>query len=121
MHDAHEVGGSTPSTPTSRAERVLSCVFAQGEGLTARTTSAGPRPGVRYARLVRTVTTLDVVRSRRAQNEMADTMRRIVSEFPGIQPRRQGRQLFAEGPANGGGPLLQISATAGTIFIKKQP
>jgi DUF4097 and DUF4098 domain-containing protein YvlB len=57
----------------------------------------------------------------RAQNEMADSMRRIVSEFPGIQPRRQGRKLFAEGPANGGGPLLQISATAGTIFIKRQP
>jgi DUF4097 and DUF4098 domain-containing protein YvlB len=56
----------------------------------------------------------------RAQNEMADTMRRIISEYPGVQPRRQGRQLFAEGPVNGGGPLLQISATAGTIFIKKQ-
>ncbi|HMC58956.1 MAG TPA: hypothetical protein VKJ01_07185, partial [Candidatus Solibacter sp.] len=56
----------------------------------------------------------------RARNEMADSMRRIVSEYPGLQPRRQGRQLFAEGPVNGGGPLLQISATAGTIFIKKQ-
>lgn len=56
----------------------------------------------------------------RAQNESADTMRRIVSEYPGIQPRRQGRRLLAEGPVNGGGPLLQISATAGTIFIKRQ-
>jgi DUF4097 and DUF4098 domain-containing protein YvlB len=56
----------------------------------------------------------------RAQNEMADTLRRIISDYPGLQPRRQGRQLFAEGPVNGGGPLLQISATAGTIFIRKQ-
>ena len=56
----------------------------------------------------------------RAQNEMADTLRRIISEYPAIQPRRQGRQLFAEGAVNGGGPLLQISATAGTIFIKRQ-
>jgi len=56
----------------------------------------------------------------RAQNEMADPLRRIVSEFPEIQPHRQGRQLFAEGRVNGGGPLLQISATAGTIFIKRQ-
>jgi len=55
----------------------------------------------------------------RARNESADTLRRIVSEYPGIQPRRQGRQLFAEGPVNGGGPLLQISATSGTIFIRK--
>ena len=56
----------------------------------------------------------------RAQNESADTLRRIVSDYPGVQPRRQGRQLLAEGPVNGGGPLLQISATAGTIFIKRQ-
>jgi DUF4097 and DUF4098 domain-containing protein YvlB len=56
----------------------------------------------------------------RAENEMADTMRRIISEFPGIPVRRQGMQIVAEGPVNGGGPLLRISATAGTIFIKRQ-
>jgi hypothetical protein len=56
----------------------------------------------------------------RAQNEMADTMRRILTEFNSVTVRRQGRQLVAEGQVNGGGPLLQISATAGTIFIRKQ-
>jgi len=39
----------------------------------------------------------------RAQSEMADTVRRIVSEFPGIPVRRQGAQIVAEGPVNGGG------------------
>jgi DUF4097 and DUF4098 domain-containing protein YvlB len=56
----------------------------------------------------------------RAQNDLADTMRRIVSEFSSIKVRRQGRQIVAEGQVNGGGPLLQLSATAGTIFIRKQ-
>jgi DUF4097 and DUF4098 domain-containing protein YvlB len=56
----------------------------------------------------------------RAQNDMADTMRRIFTEFTSITVRRQGRQLVAEGQVNGGGPLLQLSATAGTIFIRKQ-
>jgi DUF4097 and DUF4098 domain-containing protein YvlB len=56
----------------------------------------------------------------RAQNDMADTMRRIFTEFNSVTVRRQGRQLVAEGQVNGGGPLLQLSATAGTIFIRKQ-
>ena len=56
----------------------------------------------------------------RAESEMADTIRRIVSEFPGIPVRRQGAQMVAEGPVNGGGPLLRISATQGTIFIKRR-
>jgi hypothetical protein len=55
-----------------------------------------------------------------AQNTMADTLRRIVSEFPAIQARRQGTRIIAEGSINGGGPLLQISGTGGTIFIRKQ-
>ncbi|MGA2721326.1 MAG: hypothetical protein ABSG79_02830 [Bryobacteraceae bacterium] len=57
----------------------------------------------------------------RAESEMADTIRRIVSEFPAIPVRRQGARIVAEGPVNGGGPLLRISATQGTIFIKRQP
>src|SRR5271157_278602 len=57
----------------------------------------------------------------RAESQMADTIRRIVSEFPGIPVRRQGNEIVAEGPVNGGGPLLRISATQGTIFIKRQP
>jgi hypothetical protein len=30
-------------------------------------------------------------------------------------------QVVAEGPVNGGGPLLRINGTGGTIFIKRQP
>jgi len=56
----------------------------------------------------------------RAENQMADTMRRIVSEFREIQPRSIGTRLVAQGPVNGGGPLLQISASSGTIFLKRQ-
>jgi DUF4097 and DUF4098 domain-containing protein YvlB len=56
----------------------------------------------------------------RAQNDLADSTRRIAVEFPGVRVRRQGRLIVAEGPVNGGGPLLQISATVGTIFIRKQ-
>jgi DUF4097 and DUF4098 domain-containing protein YvlB len=56
----------------------------------------------------------------RAQNDMADTLRRITSDFSAISVRRQGRQVVAEGSVNGGGPLIQISATLGTIFIRKQ-
>ncbi len=55
-----------------------------------------------------------------AQNRMADTLRRIVSDFPAIQARRQGNLVVAEGAVNGGGALLQISGTGGTIFIRKQ-
>ena len=57
----------------------------------------------------------------RAENEMADTLQRIVSEFPGVPVRLQGTQVVAEGAINGGGPLLRISGTGGTIFIKRQP
>jgi DUF4097 and DUF4098 domain-containing protein YvlB len=56
----------------------------------------------------------------RAQNELAGNIRRIVSDFPGISVRVQGGQVVAEGPVNGGGPILRISGTGGTIFIKRQ-
>jgi len=56
----------------------------------------------------------------RAQNDLADTLRRITTDYRTITVRRQGRQLVGEGPVNGGGPLLQISASVGTIFIRKQ-
>jgi hypothetical protein len=56
----------------------------------------------------------------RAENQMADTMRRIVSEFRDIQPRAMGTHLVAQGAVNGGGPLLQIVASSGTIFLKRQ-
>ncbi len=57
----------------------------------------------------------------RAQNEVTGNIRRIVSEFPGITMRVEGGQVVAEGPVNGGGPILRISDTGGTIFIKRQP
>jgi DUF4097 and DUF4098 domain-containing protein YvlB len=56
----------------------------------------------------------------RAQNDLADSMRRITTDFSTITVRRQGRQIVAEGHVNGGGPLLQLSATVGTIFIRRQ-
>ncbi len=56
----------------------------------------------------------------RARNEVAGNLRRIISEFPGIAVRMEGGQVIAEGPVNGGGPILRISGTGGTIFIKRQ-
>jgi len=54
-----------------------------------------------------------------AVNELADSVRRIVSDFRDIQPHVYGTRLVAEGRVNGGGPLLQISASSGTIFLKR--
>jgi len=56
----------------------------------------------------------------RAQNELAGSIRRIISDYPGISVRVEGGQVVAEGPVNGGGPILRISGTGGTIFIKRQ-
>lgn len=56
----------------------------------------------------------------RAENEMPGSGRRIVSDFPGILTRVVGAQIVAEGDINGGGPLLRISGTGGTIFIRRQ-
>jgi hypothetical protein len=56
----------------------------------------------------------------RAENDRADNLRRIVSEFPGIAVRMRGTHLVAEGPLNGGGPLLQIAGTGGTIYLKRR-
>jgi DUF4097 and DUF4098 domain-containing protein YvlB len=56
----------------------------------------------------------------KAENDQADTMRRIVSDFPAIAVKMLGTHLVAEGPVNGGGPLLQISGTGGTIYLRRQ-
>ncbi len=45
---------------------------------------------------------------------------RVVSDFPAIAQRTVGMQVLAQGPVNGGGPLLRIAGTGGTIFIRKQ-
>jgi len=55
-----------------------------------------------------------------AENRMADTLRRIVSDFPAIPVIRVGSRVVAQGAANGGGPLLRISGAGGTIFIKRR-
>ena len=57
----------------------------------------------------------------RAENDMADSPRRIVCDFPDVPVRMRGMQVVAEGPINGGGPLLRITGMGGTIFIKRQP
>lgn len=43
----------------------------------------------------------------------------IVSDFP-VRLTTRGSFLTAEGPINGGGPLLRIAGKSGTIFIKRQ-
>jgi DUF4097 and DUF4098 domain-containing protein YvlB len=55
-----------------------------------------------------------------AQNSMADTLRRIISEFSEIPVRREGPRVIAAGSVNGGGPLVQIVGMGGTIFIRRQ-
>ncbi len=56
----------------------------------------------------------------RAQNNMADTARRIVSDYRELQAQIRGSRVVAEGALNGGGPVLQLSAMGGTISIKRQ-
>jgi len=55
-----------------------------------------------------------------AENAMADSLRRILSEFPQIQARRLGPRVVAQGQVNGGGPLLRVSSGGGAIIIKRQ-
>jgi hypothetical protein len=55
-----------------------------------------------------------------AENQMVDSIRRILSDFREIQPHLVGMHLAAQGQVNGGGPLLQLSASSGTIFLKRQ-
>ena len=56
----------------------------------------------------------------RAQNNMADTVRRILSDYRELQAQIRGSRVVAEGAVNGGGPVLQITAMGGTIAIKRQ-
>lgn len=44
----------------------------------------------------------------------------VISDFPNLTLRTFGMQVLAEGVVNGGGPLLRIAGTDGTIFIKRQ-
>jgi DUF4097 and DUF4098 domain-containing protein YvlB len=47
---------------------------------------------------------------------------RIVSDFPAIRPRLERGNMgsAAEGALNGGGPLLQLTASGGTIYLRRQ-
>ena len=59
-----------------------------------------------------------------ARNESPGVNGRIVSDFPQIQVRRVEyagvRPAVAEGALNGGGPVLQITATGGVIYLRRQ-
>jgi hypothetical protein len=59
----------------------------------------------------------------KALNESAGWMGRIISEFSEVQtqPREVGRNrpVAAQGALNGGGPVLMLSATGGTIYLKR--
>ena len=57
-----------------------------------------------------------------ARNETAGNGRRIISDFPEIRIRNAGATipLMAEGMLNGGGPVLRIFASGGTIYLRRQ-
>jgi DUF4097 and DUF4098 domain-containing protein YvlB len=55
-----------------------------------------------------------------AQIESASSMKRIVCDFPGVKVRMDGPLVIAEGAINGGGPLLRLSSTGGTIYVRRQ-
>jgi len=80
-------------------------------------------PGARI-RLGGLVKTGSLVRddNLRIRFEVTDGNREIPVTYQGFLPDlfREGQGVVAEGALNGGGPLLEISDTGGTIFIKRQ-
>jgi len=56
----------------------------------------------------------------RAQNASYGGPRRIVSDFPDIMVKLAGAVTVAEGVLNGGGPLVRIAGTGGTIYIRRE-
>lgn len=57
----------------------------------------------------------------RAQNTaVAQGLRRIISDFPEVNIRLDGTVVIGEGALNGGGPLLRLAGSGGTIFIRRQ-
>jgi len=46
--------------------------------------------------------------------------KRIVSDFPAVKAKVSGPMAIAEGAINGGGPLLRLSSSGGTIYIRRQ-
>jgi DUF4097 and DUF4098 domain-containing protein YvlB len=55
-----------------------------------------------------------------AQNSGSNSSKGIVSDFPDLRVAVSGGTVNARGELNGGGPLLRIQATSGTIWIKKK-
>ena len=58
-----------------------------------------------------------------AINETMGRLNRIVSDFPQIKVKSENsrlRPVVAEGSLNGGGPLLRISASGGTIYLRRK-
>jgi hypothetical protein len=55
-----------------------------------------------------------------ARIESPSSMKRIVCDFPGVKVRMDGPLVIAEGAINGGGPLLRLSSTGGTIYVRRQ-
>lgn len=59
-----------------------------------------------------------------ARNESSGGRRGIISDFPEIRVRMPGVSgalpLLAEGALNGGGPVLRIYASGGTIYLRRQ-
>lgn len=62
----------------------------------------------------------DIPLTIRALNQ-SERLGRIVSEFPEILVRQalQESRMLAEGALNGGGPLLQLTSTGGTIYLRR--
>jgi len=57
-----------------------------------------------------------------ARNESTGSLGRIISDFPEIhlKPVAGGAVAMAEGALNGGGPVLRIYVTGGTIYLRRQ-
>ena len=59
-----------------------------------------------------------------ARNDTGGAVGRIISDFPEIRVRAASQAgvnpLVAEGALNGGGPVLHINVTGGTIYLRRQ-
>lgn len=56
----------------------------------------------------------------RAQNRGTGNIRSVVSDFPEVHTRSFGGVVVAEAKLNGGGPLLQLTGTGGSIYIRRK-
>ncbi len=51
---------------------------------------------------------------------VAAGLRRIISEYPEVNVRLDGSLVIGQGAINGGGPILRLTGSGGTIYIKRQ-